>query len=299
MARSTPESKGLGKEVVARLGAINTRATRTSSTRFNRDLVLGATLLALLLGLVASAGILAPVSPTHVDPFNALLGPSPGHWLGTDDLGRDLFSRVLYGGRTALWAGVVATGLACLVGVPIGLLAGYYPGIVGEVLMRLMDMLLAFPAILLAITLAAALGPGTTQAMIAIGVAGIPSFARLARAQTLAVKPLDFIEAARGLGASPWHILRRHVLPNIGGPIVVQLTSTFAAAVLSEAALSYLGLGTQPPTPSWGLMLQEAKNYALISPWGAIFPGLAIAWAVLGANLVGDGLRQYLHKESR
>lgn len=201
---------------------------------------------------------------------------------------------MLYGGRVALVVGAVAVLIGAGIGVPLGLISGYRAGRLDAVLMRMVDGMMAFPALLLAITVVAALGPGHVQAMTAIGVVLIPIFARLARAQTLATRGQEFVLAARTLGATEARIVLLHILPNIAGPLLIQSTVAFSGAVLAEASLSYLGLGTQPPTPSWGGMLQEARDVLFVARWMAIWPGVAIAAAVLGFNLLGDGVRDLL-----
>jgi peptide/nickel transport system permease protein len=262
--------------------------------RLNLPLLVGGTLVATVVLLSALAAVLAPYDPTTLDPAGRLAPPGGAHRLGTDRLGRDVLSRVLYGGRVALAVGAVAVVIGGGAGVPIGLTAGYKAGRFDAIVMRLMDGLMAFPALLLAIMVIAALGPGHVQAMLAIGVVLIPVFARLARALTLAVRNQEFVLAARALGVRESAIVRRHVLPNVVGPLLIQMTVAFSGAVLAEASLSYLGLGTQPPTPSWGGMLQEARDVLFVARWMAIWPGLAIVSAVLGLNLLGDGIRDLL-----
>jgi peptide/nickel transport system permease protein len=273
----------------------------TARPRRRRDLPLlvGGTLVM----IVALSAVLAPQlshwDPTAIDPVNRLRSPGGGHPLGTDRLGRDVLSRILHGGRIAVIVGAVAVAIGAGTGVTIGLISGYRAGRVDAVLMRVVDGLMAFPALLLAILVVAALGPGHVQTMTAIGIVLIPTFARLARAQTLVARNQEFVVAAHALGASDAAIVFRHVLPNIAGPLVVQSTVAFSGAVLAEASLSYLGLGTQPPIPSWGGMLQEARDVLFVGPWMAIYPGLAIAAAVLGWNLLGDGLRDLLDPRMR
>ncbi len=248
-----------------------------------------------LVGLVVLAALLSfawtPYDPTRVDPAARLLGPRGDHWLGTDKFGRDIVSQLMVGARTTLFVGIVAVGVAALVGIPLGVLAGMAPRWLGELLMRGTDLLLAFPALLLAIVLGAVYGASTLTAMLAIGVATVPSFARLARSGTLQVTSTEYVLAARAAGRTGPAVARTHVLPGIGGIVVVQASVSFAIAVLAEAALSFLGLGTRPPTPSWGRMLQESQELLYSTPRLALGPGLAIALAVLGFNLLGDGLR--------
>jgi len=245
-----------------------------------------------------TAAILAPV----VAPYDPLAtswsavrkAPSAAHWFGTDEIGRDVLSRVIWGGRASLLAGVVAALISLSIGVPIGLLAGYAGGKTDMLISRLTDAVLACPFLILAIALAAFLGPSLTNAMIAIGVSATPVFVRLTRAQTLAIKAEDFVLAARAIGNPPWRIALVHVLPNVVPALIVQATLAIAAAVIAEASLSFLGLGQQPPAPSWGSMLNTAKNYMDNAPWMAIWPGLSIFVLVLSFNLVGDGLRDAL-----
>lgn len=293
---------------MARLGPRRVQAASTRAPvllvqprrrRYNLPLIVGGALVALIVGSAAAAPLLAPGDPTAIDPASRLRSPGPEHRLGTDRLGRDVLSRILYGGRVAVIVGAVAVAIGAGAGVTIGLLSGYRAGRTDAVLMRLVDGLMAFPALLLAILVVAALGPGHIQTMMAIGIVLIPTFARLARAQTLAVRNQEFVVAARAMGATDATILLRHILPNVGGPLLVQTTVAFSGAVLAEASLSYLGLGTQPPTPSWGGMLQEARDVLFVGPWMAIYPGIAIAAAVLGWNLLGDGLRDLLDPRLR
>jgi peptide/nickel transport system permease protein len=274
-------------------------APRARRRRLNLPLLAGATLTGIIMALTILAPALTPFDPAALDPAGRLAPPGAAHRLGTDRLGRDVLARVLYGGRVALAVGAVAVALGAGAGVPIGLVAGYKGGLLDAVLMRAMDGLLAFPALLLAITVIAALGPGHLQAMLAIGIVLIPVFARLARAQALGVRHQEYVQAAGALGAQDLAIVRRHIVPNIAGPLLIQITVAFSGAVLAEASLSYLGLGTQPPTPSWGGMLQEARDVLFVAPWMAIWPGLAIAIAVLGLNLMGDGIRDRLDPRLR
>jgi peptide/nickel transport system permease protein len=257
-------------------------------------LVIGALL---VLGVVAMAlvsFVWTPYDPTLVDPASRLLKPSAEHLLGTDKFGRDVFSQLLVGARTTLFVGIVAVGLAAVVGVPLGILAAMATRWFGELLMRGTDLMLAFPALLLAIMFSAVYGGSTLVAMIAIGIATVPAFVRLIRSGALQVMRTEYVLAARAAGRRPFAIGVRHVLPNVGSLVIVQASVAFAIAVLAEAALSFLGFGTPPPTPSWGRMLQESQEMLFTAPRLALFPGLAIALAVLGFNLLGDGLRDYL-----
>jgi len=220
--------------------------------------------------------------------------PSAAHWMGTDELGRDVLSRVVFGARASLEAGVLSVAIALSLGVPLGLLAGYVGGWTDSLISRFTDALLACPFLILAIALAAFLGPSLMNAMIAIGIAATPLFIRLTRGQVLAVKTEDFVEAARAVGNPHRRILLRHILPNVTSPLIVQATLTIATAIIAEASLSFLGLGQQPPAPSWGSMLNFAKNFISQAPWMAVWPGLAICTIVLAFNLLGDGLRDVL-----
>jgi peptide/nickel transport system permease protein len=250
--------------------------------------------------------VMLAVAAPWVAPFDPLLtsfslvrkAPSGAHWFGTDEVGRDLLSRVIWGTRASLGAGVVAVSIAAGVGVPLGMLAGYAGGATDALIGRLADAMLAIPFLILAIALAAFLGPSLANAMIAIGITATPIFVRLARGQVLAVKAEEYVEAARAVGNPPWRILLRHILPNILPPITVQATLAIAAAIIAEASLSFLGLGQQPPAPSWGSMLNTAQRFLTQSSWMAIFPGLAIFLAVLAFNLLGDGLRDALDPKS-
>jgi len=245
------------------------------------------------------APLIAPYDPLATSWSTVRKPPSFLHLLGTDEIGRDLLSRVIYGTRASLMAGIVSVSIALAVGVPIGLVAGYVGGIVDGVLMRITDALLACPFLILAIALAAFLGPNLLNAMVAIGIAATPYFIRLTRAQTLSAKVEDYVEAARAVGNPHWRIVLRHILPNITAAITVQATLAIAAAIIAEAALSFLGLGQQPPDPSWGSMLNTAKNFLAQAPWMAWWPGLAIFVVVLSFNLLGDGLRDALDPRHR
>jgi peptide/nickel transport system permease protein len=237
---------------------------------------------------------IAPQDPLAASFSEVRKPPSAAHWFGTDEIGRDIASRVVFGARASLLAGVVSVLISLAIGVPAGLLAGYAGGAIDMLLSRLTDALLACPFLILAIALSAFLGPSLTNAMIAIGISATPAFVRLARGTTLAVKAEDFVLAARAIGNAPWRIALRHVLPNIVPPLLVQATLAIAAAVIAEASLSFLGLGQQPPQPSWGSMLNTAKDYLDNAPWMALWPGLSIFLLVLSFNLVGDGLRDAL-----
>lgn len=248
--------------------------------------IVAVVVLAALLSFVGT-----PYDAIQIDPTARMASPSGAHWLGTDVFGRDVVSQLMVGSRTTLFVGVVAVGIAAVIGTPLGMLAGMAPRWLGELVMRGNDLVLAFPALLLAIMFGAVFGPSTLTAMIAIGIATIPSFARLARSGTMQVLATEYVLAARAAGRPRPAIALRHVLPNTAGLLLVQASVSFAIAVLAEAALSFLGFGTRPPTPSWGRMLQESQQVLYVRPELALWPGLAIALAVLGFNLLGDGLR--------
>ena len=256
--------------------------------------VLGAILSLALLAAALLSLVWTPWSPYDMDLANKLQPPSTAHWLGTDVYGRDIVSLLLVGARSSILVGVVAVGIGVTVGTLLGLLAAARRGWVEETIMRLSDFTLAFPAILSAIMLTAVYGAGMVNAMVAIGIYNIPTFTRLARGSAKSVWGREYILAARACGKGPWAITWQHVLPNISAVLIVQVTIRFAIAILAEAALSYLGLGTQPPQPSWGRMLAEAQTMLYQAPLLAVFPGVAIALAVLGLNLLGDGLRDLL-----
>lgn len=262
-----------------------------TARRFSPTLLAGAVLVSVVVLAALVSFIWTPYDPVQAFPADRLQGSSADHLMGTDRYGRDVFSGILYGARITLSVGLVAVGIAALIGTPIGILAGMRRGAVDEVAMRGADILLAFPALLLAIMFGAVFGGGTTTAMVAIGIGSIPGFARVARSGTLQVMSTEYVLAARTASQPALRIARRHVLPNIAGMVVVQCSVTFGLAVLAEAALSFLGLGTPPPVPSWGRMLQESQQFLGTYPSLAIWPGAAIAVAVLGFNLLGDGLR--------
>lgn len=265
-----------------------------STKRRNVTLIVGAVLVGLVVLAAALSFIWTPHDPLRVNAAVRLLGPSGDYLLGTDKFGRDLVSQIMVGARTTLYVGVVAVGVAALIGTPLGILAAMGPRWLGEFVMRVNDLLLAFPALLLAIMFGAVFGANTLTAMIAIGIATVPSFARIARSGALQVMSTEYVLAARAAGRPRLAIAGRHVLPNIAGLLIVQSSVSFAIAVLSEAALSFLGFGTRPPTPSWGRMLQESQELLAVQPRLALVPGVAIAIAVLGFNLLGDGLRDRL-----
>ena len=245
------------------------------------------------------APLIAPYDPTKQSWSAVRKAPSLAHWFGTDEVGRDILSRIIYGTRASLSAGVISVGLAISIGVPLGLLAGYLGGKVDAVLGRITDAMLAVPFLILAIALAAFLGPSLGNAMIAIGVTATPLFIRLTRGQTLSVVKEDYVEAARAVGNPGWRIALRHILPNVMPALLVQATLTIATAIIAEASLSFLGLGQQPPAPSWGSMLNAAQRFLTNAPWMAVWPGLAIFVTVLSFNLFGDGLRDALDPRTK
>src|SRR6201988_126344 len=261
--------------------------------------VVGLVAIATFILLALFASFVAPYDPIATSWSAVRKPPSLQHWLGTDDLGRDILARVIYGARASLLAGAISVGIALTIGVPLGLLAGYRGGFVDALISRITDAMLACPFLILAIALAAFLGPSLGNAMIAIGVSATPVFIRLTRAQVMGVKVQDYVEAARSIGNPPWRIALVHILPNILPALLVQATLSIAAAIIAEAALSFLGLGQQPPAPSWGSMLNAAQRFLTNAPWMAIWPGLAIFLVVLSLNLVGDGLRDALDPRER
>jgi len=243
-----------------------------------------------------AAPLVARQDPLHIDLSHLLQRPSPAHWLGTDVQGLDIWSRLVYGSRVSLTVGIVSQGIALLLGVTLGLLAGYYGGWVEELVMRLADVTLAFPTLLLLIAMVAAFQPSMGVVFVTIGVVGWAGMARLVRGQVLVVRQLEYIQAIRALGARDWRIMLQHVLPNVIAPVVIAATLGVAGAIMAEAALSFLGLGVPPPAPSWGSMIADGRDLDQLrrAPWTSVFPGLAIGMAVLGFNLLGDALRDAL-----
>lgn len=260
----------------------------------NKSFMIGGSVVLLFLLLALFPGLFTPYDPLLTDLAIRLEPPSAAHWFGTDDLGRDTLTRVVYGARISLLVGLVSVLIAMAIGTAIGVIAGYYGGVVGEVLMRGIDIVLAFPSILLAILIVAILGPGLTNAMIAIGIVNVPIYARLLRSTTLQIRGLEFIEAAHAVGVSNTTIIMKHILPNCLSPLIVQATLGIGAAILETAGLGFLGLGVQPPTPEWGTMLSQAKDFIRTAPWILAFPGVAITLVVVAFNLMGDGLRDLL-----
>ena len=263
--------------------------------RRNKLAVVGLVIVAIMLLTAVFAPLIAPSDPQAQDYALTLQPPGEGGLMGTDSLGSDVFSRVVYGARISLQASLISVGIAMGVGVPLGLVSGYFRGFWDEwILMRIVDSIQAFPFLILALVIAAVLGGGLGFAMIAIGIAFIPNFVRITRAQVLTVRGLDYVEAARAVGASDARIMIRHVLPNSLPPLLVQTTLAMGYAIIAEATLSYLGLGAEPGEPSWGSMLYQAQSYLTSAWWMAFFPGMAIFFAVLGFNLLGDGVREAL-----
>jgi peptide/nickel transport system permease protein len=260
----------------------------------HRSFAVGAVLTLLLVGAALLSLVWTPWSPYEIDVPGKLQGPSLAHWLGTDSIGRDVASLLLVGARNSILVGVIAVSIGLIAGTALGLLAAARRGWTEEFIMRLSDFSFAFPALLSAIMMTAVFGPGIVNSIIAIGIHNIPTFARITRGSANAVWSRDYVLAARACGKSPWRITLDHVLPNILSVLIVQATIQFALAILAEAALSYLGLGTQPPNPSWGRMLSEASTLLFQMPMLGVYPGVAISLAVLGLNLLGDGLRDLL-----
>jgi len=268
-------------------------ALRTRGARF------GLAVIGVVFVLALGADVIAPYGPNRIQPAGVLAPPSLLHPLGTDQIGRDVLSRIIYGASISLQAGAVSVSLALVLGVLVGLLAGYYGGWVDESLMRVVDALYAFPALLLALAVTAVLGAGLTSVMLAIGVVFAPAFARLVRGQTLSIRERDFIMAAHVVGVEPWRVMLVHIWPNVTAPIIVQASLLVGSAIVIEAGLSFLGLGVMPPTPSWGSMLKEGYQYMEQAPWLAFAPGAAIFLTVLSFNLVGDALQRALDPRLR
>jgi len=287
---------------VAPLGVAAARPARRglfSLRSLSPRIWVGVAVLGMMLFLAATADFLTPYDPNYQDYTALLQAPNADHVFGTDQVGRDIYSRVVYGTRISILVGVVAVGIALSIGVLVGLIAGLYSGWIDETLMRVMDAIHAFPALVLALAITAALGAGIVNVMIAIGIVYMPSYARLVRGQVLAVREREFVVAARVLGAQTWRLMFHHIWPNVTAPIIVQGSLNVSSAILTEASLSFLGLGVRPPTPSWGSSLQAGYQYLSTAPWLSLYPGLAIFIAVLGLNLFGDGLRQLLDPRLR
>jgi len=296
MAMQAGETLREQKERVAAGGEL---ADLWRRLRRNRAAVAGAAIVTAFVLLAVLAPVLVPYNPIQGNLGDRLNPPSTAHWLGTDELGRDLFSRILYGARVSLQIQIVAVILALIIGVALGAIGGYLGGHVDNVIMRCMDVLLAFPSIFLALGIIAALGTGLFNLMLAAGIASIPQFARIVRASVLSLKEREFVEAALALGGGSGRVLFRHLLPNCLAPIIVQSTLRMATVLLTASGLSFLGLGVQPPTPEWGAMLSNARSYLIVAPHVATIPGLAIMVVVVGFNLFGDGLRDTLDPRLR
>ena len=262
--------------------------------RKNKSALVGAVIILFFTALAVTAPILPIIDPLATSWSAIRKAPSAMYWLGTDDLGRDILSRMIWGAQASLMAGVFSVASSVCIGVPFGLVAGYFGGWVDMVISRVTEALLAMPFLIMAIALAAFLGPSLMNAMISIGLSAMPIFVRLTRGQVLAVKTEDYVEGARAVGLNHLEIMLRYILPNVMAPIIVQATLTIATAIIAEASLSFLGLGQQPPAPSWGSMLNVAKNFLNQAPWMAMWPGAAIFLVVIGFNLLGDGLRDAL-----
>jgi peptide/nickel transport system permease protein len=264
----------------------------------SRNGMLGLVIALLVFVLALIGPSIAPYDPLQQDLEVELQAPSWAHWFGTDEFGRDILSRMLHGARFALEVGLIADGISLAIGVSLGLIAGYFGGKADSVIMRLMDVLLAFPYLLLAMMIVAILGPGLRNAMIAIGIVYIPQYTRLVRGSVLAVSQREFVYAAWISGASHWRVMTKHILRNCYSPIIVQATLSFGSAIVETAGLGFLGLGAQPPQPEWGAMLSTGRNFILQAPWICTFPGLGILFTVIGFNLLGDGLRDALDPKS-
>lgn len=281
------------------LPAVKASSSRPSSRAWKKfksgkGALVGLVLVGFFVVLSLLAQMLPIPDPAAQDWAAVRKAPSWAHWFGTDEIGRDVLSRIVWGARASLMAGVVSVAIAVLVGVPIGLVSGYFGGWLDQIVSRMTEAFLAMPFLILAIAFAAFLGPSLTNAMIAIGLSAMPVFIRLTRGQALSVKTEDYVEGARAIGLSHSRIMLSYILPNVLAPVVIQATLTVASAIIAEASLSFLGLGQQPPAPSWGSMLNVAKNFLTQAPWMALWPGVAIFLVVMGFNLLGDGLRDAL-----
>lgn len=275
-------------------GAYRSGSRAWKKLRANRSAFVGFVIVVFFVAIALLAPLLPIADPAATDWAAVRKAPSAAHIMGTDEIGRDIFARMVWGARASLIAGVISVLLAVALGLPFGLLAGYFGGWLDQVISRVTDAMLAMPFLILAVALAAFLGPSLTNAMIAIGLSAMPIFIRLTRGQVLSVKTEDYVEGARAIGVGDFAIILRYILPNVFAPVLVQATLTIATAIILEAALSFLGLGQQPPAPSWGSMLNVAKNFLTQAPWMAWWPGAAIFLVVLGFNLLGDGLRDAL-----
>lgn len=291
---ATTQLTGVGSQA----GALPQRTTKrfelVRQTLRNRSALLGLSIIALLVLVAIFAPLITPYDPILIDPSQALQSPSATHLFGTDQYGRDIFSRVVAGTYLSLSVGLISVGIAVVVGVVVGLLSGYYGGWLDTLLMRIIDVMLAFPGILLALTIVSILGPNLTNLMISVGISSIPTYARLTRGSVLSAREEVYVNAAQSIGVPNARILARHILPNVVAPIIVTATLGVGGAILWAAALSFLGLGSQPPTPEWGRMLSEGRQYLRDHWWISTFPGVAIMVTVLAMNILGDGMRDVL-----
>jgi len=293
--RASALSSGIGRRPTVSRGI----ATTLRRVRRSPGMMVGGLLLLVMVAGAVAAPVLVRYDPIALNPTDRMLPPEARHLLGTDEFGRDVLTRILFGGRISLRTGAVAVSLAIAIGVPMGLLSGFYGGLVDRGVMRLVDIMLTFPGILLALVIVAILGPSLFNAMLAVGISASPTYARVIRAAVLTAKPLTYVEAARAIGCRNGRIVLLHILPNVVAPIIVLGTLGVAGAILAGAALSFLGLGAQPPQPEWGALLSEGRNFLLDAWWIATFPGLAIMVTVLAINLLGDGLRDLLDPQLR
>jgi len=266
----------------------------------NKLAALGLLLIVVWTIIAITAPLIAPYAPDATDLSAKLNAPSSAHWFGTDQFGRDILSRVIHASQISIWTGIIAVAISFFIGVPLGGIAAYYGGWLGNVIMRVMDIFLAFPSLILAMAIAAAMGPGLISAMIAVGIVGIPEFARLMYSQTIYLKEREFVEASRSIGVRNRAILIRHIFPNALAPLLVRITLGMGFAILTAASLSFLGLGVKPPLAEWGAMISDGREYIITGEWWIVtFPGLAIATTILGFNLLGDGLRDVLDPRLR
>ena len=256
--------------------------------------MIGLAMLLLLIFAAVFANLIAPYDPVEQNLLIRLQGPSAAHWFGTDELGRDIFSRILYGARISLTVGLIAVSISCVAGCALGAIAGYYGGILDTVIMRISDIMMAIPSILLNISIVAALGTGLQNVMIAIGISSVPAYCRIMRASLLSLKNQEFVDASRVAGSTDFYIIMHHIIPNSLAPLIVQATLKIGGAILSCASMSFIGLGIVPPTPEWGAMLSTGRDFLRDAPHLTAFPGLAIMFAVFSMNLIGDGLRDAL-----
>ena len=260
----------------------------------NKQAMIGLAMLLLLIFAAVFANVIAPYDPVEQNLLIRLQGPSAAHWFGTDELGRDIFSRILYGARISLTVGLIAVSISCVAGCALGAIAGYYGGILDTVIMRISDIVMAIPSILLNISIVAALGTGLQNVMIAIGISSVPAYCRIMRASLLSLKNQEFVDASRVAGSTDFYIIMHHIIPNSLAPLIVQATLKIGGAILSCASMSFIGLGIVPPTPEWGAMLSTGRDFLRDAPHLTAFPGLAIMFAVFSMNLIGDGLRDAL-----